>query len=77
MDDSVGETAVIDDVHAHPHVNGAENALLVLLVLAGVVEEDPVEEVLFFETSDRVHLAGCLAVTAECRVLLHLAACQS
>lgn len=42
----VAVAAVVEDVHADPDVQAAEDALLVLLVLPRVVQEDPMQELL-------------------------------
>ena len=76
MDGCVGESTIVYNVHADPHVHPSENALVVLLVVFGVVQEYPVEKVLLLQRGAHLHLNGVLAVAAQGCILLLKPSCQ-
>lgn len=46
VDYCVAVATIVDDVHADPNIHASENALLVLLVLSCVVQEDSMQKFL-------------------------------
>lgn len=65
MDDGVAVSAVVDDVHADPNINIAENFLLVVLVLPSVVQEHAMQELITVDVGEGYELDCSFAVTAE------------
>ena len=68
MNCRVGESAVVDDVHAHPNIYFPENPLLILGVTPCVVEKHSVQEVFFVNLVEQIHIHGSLAVAADRRL---------
>jgi len=45
--------AIVNDVHAYPHIYIAENPLLALLVLPGVVQKHAVQKLVIVDRRER------------------------
>ena len=65
MDSCVGETAVIDNIHADPDIDTSENSLMIIFVIFGMVQKYSVKEVVFFDGRRGLHLNGVLTVAAQ------------
>lgn len=63
MDNRIPESTLVYDVHAYPDIHIPENALLVLLILAGVVQKDAVQELISVDVGNCVQLNRVLAIT--------------
>lgn len=70
MHDCISESAIVDDLHADPYIDVAEDALLAFFVFAGMIEEDTVEKLIRVYLSDGGELNGSLTVAAESGFLL-------
>jgi hypothetical protein len=61
----VSKSTIEDDVHANPHIHRSKDALLVLLIFAGVVKEDTVKKLFTIDLSERHDLNLFFTVAAE------------
>jgi hypothetical protein len=76
MHNCIAETTIVDDVHAHPHIHRAKDALLVLLVLAGVVKEDTMQKFLALDVGERDYLYLLFTVAAQSGIFCRISALQ-
>ena len=72
----VGESAVIDNIHADPDIDTSENSLVIIFVVFGMVQKYSVKEVIFFDGRRGLHLNGVLTITTQGGLLFLKSACQ-
>lgn len=65
MDNRIPESALVYDVHAYPDIHIPKDALLVLLILAGMVQKDAVQELLSVDVGHCVQLDRVFAVATQ------------
>lgn len=65
MGHCVAIATVVDDVHANPNIHAAKDALLVLLVLPCVVQEDSMQKFLRVYIRQRQQLYCLFAVATQ------------
>lgn len=61
----IGKATVIDDIHADPNINLAEDPLMVLGILPSMVNEESIEEIIFLESWVLIHLNSMLTVDTQ------------
>ncbi len=63
MHNCIGEATIEDDIHAYPHIHRPKDSLMIFLVLASVVQEDPMQELIGVDVGEWDDLDLLLAVT--------------
>jgi len=70
-------TAIVDNIHAHPHIYIPENSLLTLLILPSVIQKHAVQKLVIVDGSERDELDCSLTVATQSSLYLRRMSSQA